>query len=164
MSPKPACCPRSEEHTSELQSPCNLVCRLLLEKKNVAGERDQGVPDRLDRVVGVPVGPHAGGERLVLACQYLLLLLAHCPAEQVRFFFNDTAPTEIYPLSLHDALPICEGWGPFTCAGARPSTAVVWRSRGPRYSNPDRETWLHRLRITQRFPAPEVRDTSIRIG
>src|SRR5256885_13067027 len=27
---------RSEEHTSELQSPCNLVCRLLLEKKNDA--------------------------------------------------------------------------------------------------------------------------------
>src|SRR5256885_10218204 len=26
-------CLRSEEHTSELQSPCNLVCRLLLEKK-----------------------------------------------------------------------------------------------------------------------------------
>src|SRR6478735_9639138 len=36
--PRPACgrrapCARSEEHTSELQSPCNLVCRLLLEKK-----------------------------------------------------------------------------------------------------------------------------------
>src|SRR2546426_4168556 len=29
-----AACHRSEEHTSELQSPCNLVCRLLLEKKN----------------------------------------------------------------------------------------------------------------------------------
>src|SRR5688500_20342695 len=27
--------PRSEEHTSELQSPCNLVCRLLLEKKKI---------------------------------------------------------------------------------------------------------------------------------
>src|SRR2546426_7293525 len=27
---------RSEEHTSELQSPCNLVCRLLLEKKKQA--------------------------------------------------------------------------------------------------------------------------------
>src|SRR5688500_19256102 len=27
---------RSEEHTSELQSPCNIVCRLLLEKKNNA--------------------------------------------------------------------------------------------------------------------------------
>src|SRR5256885_10810130 len=26
---------RSEEHTSELQSPCNLVCRLLLEKKKM---------------------------------------------------------------------------------------------------------------------------------
>src|SRR5256885_8623056 len=33
--PEPACTAsvRSEEHTSELQSPCNLVCRLLLEKK-----------------------------------------------------------------------------------------------------------------------------------
>src|SRR5205807_6315880 len=29
----PAVSARSEEHTSELQSPCNLVCRLLLEKK-----------------------------------------------------------------------------------------------------------------------------------
>src|SRR6266850_8223539 len=33
---------RSEEHTSELQSPCNLVCRLLLEKKK----------NRSGRVVG----------------------------------------------------------------------------------------------------------------
>src|SRR2546426_6922170 len=38
--------PRSEEHTSELQSPCNLVCRLLLEKKKnhqlfVAGADDE---------------------------------------------------------------------------------------------------------------------------
>src|SRR5256885_15780638 len=31
--PAPAGRWRSEEHTSELQSPCNLVCRLLLEKK-----------------------------------------------------------------------------------------------------------------------------------
>src|SRR2546426_8031286 len=31
---------RSEEHTSELQSPCNLVCRLLLEKKkNIQKQR-----------------------------------------------------------------------------------------------------------------------------
>src|SRR5256885_8800089 len=29
-------CHRSEEHTSELQSPCNLVCRLLLEKKKTS--------------------------------------------------------------------------------------------------------------------------------
>src|SRR5256885_4127482 len=31
--PTPQSPARSEEHTSELQSPCNLVCRLLLEKK-----------------------------------------------------------------------------------------------------------------------------------
>src|SRR2546426_3852250 len=31
--------PRSEEHTSELQSPCNLVCRLLLEKKKSRRKR-----------------------------------------------------------------------------------------------------------------------------
>src|SRR5215467_14924643 len=31
--PPRRCSRRSEEHTSELQSPCNLVCRLLLEKK-----------------------------------------------------------------------------------------------------------------------------------
>src|SRR2546426_2648310 len=30
---------RSEEHTSELQSPCNLVCRLLLEKKKKTHRR-----------------------------------------------------------------------------------------------------------------------------
>src|SRR5256885_12085562 len=30
---------RSEEHTSELQSPCNLVCRLLLEKKKTLKHR-----------------------------------------------------------------------------------------------------------------------------
>src|SRR5688500_20182259 len=31
---------RSEEHTSELQSPCNLVCRLLLEKKKFTELRE----------------------------------------------------------------------------------------------------------------------------
>src|SRR5205807_10580269 len=29
---------RSEEHTSKLQSPCNLICRLLLEKKKLFGD------------------------------------------------------------------------------------------------------------------------------
>src|SRR5215475_598194 len=57
---------RSEEHTSELQSRENLVCRLLLEKKK--------------------------------KCTFFSLF--------VFFFFNDTATTEIYTLSLHDALPI----------------------------------------------------------
>src|SRR5256885_6527685 len=38
---------RSEEHTSELQSPCNLVCRLLLEKKKnqlLHAHRSRGPP------------------------------------------------------------------------------------------------------------------------
>src|SRR5437868_13072662 len=45
----PGCRCRSEEHTSELQSRFDLVCRLLLEKKNV-GARDarRGGPDRSD--------------------------------------------------------------------------------------------------------------------
>src|SRR2546426_5554330 len=40
---------RSEEHTSELQSPCNLVCRLLLEKKKIPGRNVQGgrLPPRM---------------------------------------------------------------------------------------------------------------------
>src|SRR3989454_1527552 len=33
---------RSEEHTSELQSPCNLVCRLLLEKKKKESKKSDG--------------------------------------------------------------------------------------------------------------------------
>src|SRR3989454_2506206 len=37
---------RSEEHTSELQSPCNLVCRLLLEKKNDLTDLVPAVPRR----------------------------------------------------------------------------------------------------------------------
>src|SRR3989454_7998885 len=41
---------RSEEHTSELQSPCNLVCRLLLEKKkNMRGGLDPSRRTRLPR-------------------------------------------------------------------------------------------------------------------
>src|SRR5256885_12088295 len=36
---------RSEEHTSELQSPCNLVCRLLLEKKKTIADTDQKSSD-----------------------------------------------------------------------------------------------------------------------
>src|SRR2546426_5734481 len=39
--------PRSEEHTSELQSPCNLVCRLLLEKKKHQPAREQMLRIRL---------------------------------------------------------------------------------------------------------------------
>src|SRR6266849_3532445 len=86
---------RSEEHTSELQSRVDLVCRLLLEKKNdrvcFACGRDHQIrivhlaflPDRVD-----------ADEVAVIGCAKLV------------FFFIDPATTEIYTLSLHDALPI----------------------------------------------------------
>src|SRR2546430_8498914 len=40
--------PRSEEHTSELQSQSNLVCRLLLEKKKAISARSAARADALD--------------------------------------------------------------------------------------------------------------------
>src|SRR2546426_984956 len=42
--------PRSEEHTSELQSPCNLVCRLLLEKK----KKDKAIVSRTMNITTKP--------------------------------------------------------------------------------------------------------------
>src|SRR2546426_4693178 len=42
---------RSEEHTSELQSPCNLVCRLLLEKKKKKTEKYVIISDESDLIV-----------------------------------------------------------------------------------------------------------------
>src|SRR2546426_2170663 len=45
---------RSEEHTSELQSPCNLVCRLLLEKKKA--KLGQGRPLKAIRSRVLTVG------------------------------------------------------------------------------------------------------------
>src|SRR2546430_3135320 len=41
------------------------------------------------------------------------------------FFFNDTAPTEIYTLSLHDALPIFPGSGFFTVIEMVPTWPAV---------------------------------------
>src|SRR5256885_1496745 len=75
---------RSEEHTSELQSPCNLVCRLLLEKK---------------KKISIAQAYHTRILSLLPICPSLPYILFF-------FFFNDTATTEIYTLSLHDALPI----------------------------------------------------------
>src|SRR5256885_2903093 len=52
---------RSEEHTSELQSPCNLVCRLLLEKKkhlrNCSSLFSQSKHVIRRRVQRFPIGP-----------------------------------------------------------------------------------------------------------
>src|SRR5256885_11048464 len=55
---------RSEEHTSELQSPCNLVCRLLLEKKKFQSNRYPGVISTCSRVIN-PLENTAGCPNLI---------------------------------------------------------------------------------------------------
>src|SRR5580765_3512357 len=83
---------RSEEHTSELQSPVHLVCRLLLEKKNIKRRR---FPNDLCLFEGLPV-----------------FALRATPGI-FCFFLHDPSTTDIYTLSLHDALPI---YDPLTMA------------------------------------------------
>src|SRR4029077_9358606 len=91
---------RSEEHTSELQSHLKLVCRILHEKPREGQQARPSTPPR----------PH---QRLAR-----LRLRPAAPAQE-EVFFNDTPTTEIYTLSLHDALPICSGpLQPVTCPGA----------------------------------------------
>src|SRR5687767_1981767 len=78
---------RSEEHTSELQSLAYLVCRLLLEKKNRGSISTSTLPSIKLRKCSSKI---------------ITSILSFISG----FFFNDTATTEIYTLSLHDALPI----------------------------------------------------------
>src|ERR1039458_6596325 len=93
---------RSEEHTSELQSLRHLVCRLLLEKKTSnlrMNSKDN--PHHPHDITPPPL--------IFLVCAALSGLIHDAYPLQVAkylFFFNDTATTEIYTLSLHDALPI----------------------------------------------------------
>src|SRR3712207_8010829 len=47
------------------------------------------------------------------------------------FFFNDTATTEIYTLSLHDALPISIPWSSITCRRRRCCGKRRWSSPMP---------------------------------
>src|SRR5271157_2007959 len=88
---------RSEEHTSELQSRPHLVCRLLLEKKKTSVIKAQAFSND-----GAGFGFFFMLALLALVIGSFLLRLVLIPF----FFFNDTATTEIYTLSLHDALPI----------------------------------------------------------
>src|SRR5215813_8001373 len=86
--------PRSEEHTSELQSRPHLVCRLLLEKKKIFSKL---VHSRLSM-------SSAMGASIVCPCRTPAKMSARFFL--IFFFFNHPATTEIYTLSLHDALPI----------------------------------------------------------
>src|SRR5690349_1695339 len=153
---------RSEEHTSELQSRRDLVCRLLLEKKKIMKQfiyRNAGILLSIFMVVFAsscsgnddsnPFGEEASfsmkfnGENwsssitnLFTEKEYnngevyyfvyitrsqimdmenptgndttesMAIYIAIPFSKAQIFFFNDTATTEIYTLSLHDALPI----------------------------------------------------------
>src|SRR5215204_1396385 len=97
---------RSEEHTSELQSHSALVCRLLLEKKKPPARNARPSPASTSARRPSSRSRRRRGTRG-------LRLLAGGRQERPRarpggrsFFFNETATTEIYTLSLHDALPI----------------------------------------------------------
>src|SRR3989337_379900 len=118
------CALRSEEHTSELQSRQHLVCRLLLEKKIPSVTLRNGVcSDETERShrTKKPEGAtkeirHQGAE---------MPTMRERSRKPLVFFFNDTATTEIYTLSLHDALPISMGARSRTAASAQARTAAA---------------------------------------
>src|SRR6266705_2831723 len=96
---------RSEEHTSELQSPYELVCRLRIEKRIVLGfptSCAEGSRMMKRKTSLILRGAPAGVAVTLIATPPRIAL----DGARAHFFFNDTAPTEIYTLSLHDALPI----------------------------------------------------------
>src|SRR6266581_957992 len=118
---------RSEEHTSELQSPVHLVCRLLLEKKN-----NKNKQILIQRNLISHIQLHYVILRVTdLVAKIIQSSYISDPAFVIYslffFFFNDTAPTEIYTLSLHDALPISDGPSsrPFAAGQAVLNTAVT---------------------------------------
>src|SRR6266571_2302183 len=94
---------RSEEHTSELQSHVNLVCRLLLEKKKLFAARsiDWNSSSFFRQTIDRAMLTIIKIDKAELITRLRTTLSTPSP-----FFFNDTATTEIYTLSLHDALPI----------------------------------------------------------
>src|ERR1022692_2635451 len=97
---------RSEEHTSELQSPCNLVCRLLLEKKKKTTQHERHKRNEIHNYITTSDSCARSCWRLVPGPSHSLISLLFLFFSFFFFFFNDTATTEIYTLSLHDALPI----------------------------------------------------------
>src|SRR3982751_3275605 len=111
---------RSEEHTSELQSRSDLVCRLLLEKKK---KKLKTMLRRVRRAQGGVEVPPPRQRRDCARSRVRVSVLARSPPllpPSSFFFFNDTAPPEIYTLSLHDPLPICSI--PSRCR----SSGVMW--------------------------------------
>src|SRR6202521_4832471 len=133
---------RSEEHTSELQSPQNLVCRLLLEKK----KKNKKIPESQKNVVIVSAKHRSRILRpsyvVSLFYDIVLLFFSSLLYFFFFFFFNDPAPPEIYPLSLHDALPISTPACRCACSttgGRAPDPSCTRRRRRRRSEEPTSE-------------------------
>src|SRR6202521_1479026 len=107
---------RSEEHTSELQSPQNLVCRLLLEKKqrDRKSKRLNSSHLRISYAVVCLKKTRWNAEHQLQLQHYGPARAIACELQPSRYdrvasalgvFFKHGAPPEIYPLSLQGALP-----------------------------------------------------------
>src|ERR1022692_4723210 len=83
---------RSEEHTSELQSPCNLVCRLLLEKK-IAHSYFPTQKERfiLPAIPFIPIFGYIGWYQF---------------KSNFFFFFKKSEPPRVFPFFLSGLSPI----------------------------------------------------------
>src|ERR1039458_3368371 len=97
---------RSEEHTSELQSLRHLVCRLLLEKKGADYIVVYDIQVHRTPALGILAKPNEEQSGNQGPSSGLSAVEGPWALFGSDFFFNDTATTEIYTLSLHDALPI----------------------------------------------------------
>src|SRR2546429_2537194 len=76
------------------------------------------------------------------------------------FFFNDTATTEIYTLSLHDALPICDASTPLRCAGACRSIMAAYSVPFTRRSEEHTSELQSRLHLVCRLLLEKKKDGS----
>src|SRR5699024_5765571 len=88
---------RSEEHTSELQSRFDLVCRLLLEKKKITA------------ITKAASAAHATHARYSPMCLCALPALIHPTLSIIAGFYPAASTALLDALSLHDALPISAG-------------------------------------------------------
>src|ERR1017187_8093977 len=86
---------RSEEHTSELQSPMYLVCRLLLEKKKVRGVRRPERKTARLNVLGPALGWATAQRKPNPEGEHLLADKPLPPTSSVFFFLNERPPPEI---------------------------------------------------------------------
>src|SRR6202142_1148016 len=94
--------PRSEEHTSELQSPKDLVCRLLLEKKSQRGDL---IFKALVLNLMFAVQTHVFVGRRLHVRTYHAKASLYYPV-CFDFFLNEGPPPEIHPLPPPDALRV----------------------------------------------------------